>query len=86
MPTPLFLIDRCTLPTRGALVAAVKFHTSIGTVVRVEDIGRPPGDRLCYEVMASEGGYRLLDAGGRHLGLFATISALVDYAEVKTAG
>ena len=86
VPTPLFLIDRCTLPTRVALVAAVKFHTSIGTIVRVEDSGRPRGDRLCYEVRSSEGGYRLRDAAGRHLGLFATLSALVEYAEVKTTG
>ena len=86
MPTPLCLIDRCTLPTRVALVAAVKFHTSLGTIVRVEDSGRPPGDRLCYEVRSSEGGYRLLDAGGEHLGLFATLPALVECAETKTAG
>ena len=50
MPTPLFLIDRCTFTTRVALIAAVKFHTSIGTIVRVEDSGRPSGARLCYEV------------------------------------
>lgn len=85
MSTPLVLIDRCTLPTRVALVAAVKFHTSIGTVVRVEDSAKPPGQRLCYEVRSLEGGNRLLDASGQHLGLFATISALVDFAEVKTA-
>ena len=32
-----------------------------------------------------DGGNRLLDASGHHLGLFVTISALVDFAEVKTA-
>ena len=85
MPIPLFLIDRCTLPSRVALVAAVKFHTSIGAIVRVEDGGGPAEHRLCYEVRASDGGYRLLDADGQHLGLFATVPALVDYAEVKTA-
>ena len=85
MSTPMVLIDRCTLPTRVALVAAVKFHTSIGTIVRVEDSGRPLGQRFCYEVRSLDGGNRLLDVSGRHLGLFATISALVDFAEVKTA-
>ena len=85
MSIPLVLIDRSTLLTRVALVAAVKFHTSIGTIVRVEDGGQPLGQRLCYEVRSMEGGYRLLDAGGQHLGLFATLSALVDFAELKTA-
>ena len=82
--TPLVLIDRSTLPTRVALVAAVKFHTSLGTIVRVEDGARPLGQRLCYEVRSMDGGNRLLDASGQHLGLFASIAALVDFAERKT--
>ena len=84
MAVDVFTIDRCPLPSRAALVDAIKFHLQNGRIVQVEDCSRPRFNRSCYEVRSMEGAIRLLDVKGQHLGLFTTVAALVDYAETRT--
>ena len=84
MSTSVFTIDRCPLPSRAALVDAIKYPLGNGSIVEVEDSSRPRHDRRCYGVASVEGAIRLVDAGGQHLGLFTTLPALVDFAEKRT--
>ena len=84
MSTPIFLIDRCLLPSPDHLIAAVEMYIAIGTTVRVEDSAKRFGYRLCYEVHPAKDATRVLDATGEQIGLFASIPALVAYAEAIT--
>ncbi len=84
MPLPVFALDRAEFVSRSGLVAAVKFHLSVGSIIQVEDSSRPRAKRFCYEARPSEAAFRVFDAHGRQIGVFADIAALVDHAEAVT--
>ena len=85
LSSPVFAIDRAPCAAcRDILVGAIKFHTSVGTIVQVEDSSQPRSVRLCYKIRPSEAALHLFDAHGRQIGVFANIAALVAHAEAVT--
>ncbi len=83
---PAFVVDRATCLSRLILVETIACYLEKGAVVQIEDSTRPRRMQFYYEIRPGEAASHLFDARGRQIGVFASVAALVDYAETVIRG
>ena len=86
VPSSVFAIDRVLYASRAAMVEVISEHLKNGAIVQIEDSTRPRRMQFYYEIRPGEAASHLFDARGRQIGVFASVAALVDYAETVIRG
>ena len=81
----VFVVDRATFTHRADMINVIAFHLEGGGLVQVEDSSRPAEDCLCYDVQRIGDATHAFGVGGRRLGVFADVAAMVEHTENATA-